>query len=421
MSIIDPIIDSDAHVIEPNEIWAERVPEKWRADAPRTLDGDPMQWSPVRDLRWWIELRSIARARDMPFDELAQRVRVRLRDLGFRGEPVWRDIADGVWKQGTVHTVRTHLDAAMRNFDATAQIDALRQLGVSRAHLYPTAGLWVLAIDEMEPELASALARVYNDWLEAFCRHDPALLQPVGALALHDPNAALREVERLAARGWSAVTIRPNPTRGRPLGHPINEPFFAACERLGVAVAIHEGSHARQTTVGWERFATRFARHACSHPIEHMLAFVSLLEGGVLERHPKLRVGFMEAGCSWLPYWLWRLDEEFRQLAWEVEGSIALPPSEYFRRQCFVSCDPSEPMLAEVCDLLGSDRLLYGSDYPHIDHGAAVRDDAAKLVERLGLDVARQILQRNPDAFYGVTRPADDGSRGGPARPSLAR
>jgi predicted TIM-barrel fold metal-dependent hydrolase len=399
-SMIDPIIDADAHVLEPNEIWAERVPEDRRADAPRTLDRDPIDWNPLRDLRWWIELRSIARARGMQVEELGQRVRVRLRDLGFRGEPVWRDVADGVWKQGTVHTVRTHLDAAMRNFDAEAQSEALRRLGVGRAHLFPTAGLWVLAIDEMDPELASALSRAYNDWLDEFCRHDPELLRPVGALALHDVDAATREVERLAARGWSAVMIRPNPIRGRPLGHPLHEPLFTACERLGLAIAIHEGSHARQTTVGWERFATRFARHACSHPLEHMLAFTSLLERGVFERHPGLRVAFMEAGCSWLPYWLHRLDEEFRQLAWEVEGSITRPPSEYFRRQCFVSCDPGEPLLREVVDLLGSDRLLYGSDYPHIDHDAAVRDDAAKLVERLGLDVARRILQRNPDEFY---------------------
>src|SRR6185436_16183227 len=97
-----------------------------------------------------------------------------------------------------------------------------------------------------------------------------------------------------------------------------------------------------------DRFQTRFAQHACSHPMEMMMALLDLIERGVLERHPDLRVAFLEAGCGWLPYWLWRLDEEYHHLSGEVHENVRMLPSEYFRRQCFVSADPGEPLLPEI-------------------------------------------------------------------------
>jgi len=83
---------------------------------------------------------------------------------------------------------------------------------------------------------------------------------------------------------------------------------------LDMAVGIHEGTHSRLPTTGAERFNSRFALHACSHPMEQMMALLALIEGGVLERHRRLRVAFLESGCGWLPYWLWKLDEEYKNL-----------------------------------------------------------------------------------------------------------
>ena len=83
-------------------------------------------------------------------------------------------------------------------------------------------------------------------------------------------------------------------------------------------------------------------RRVFAQPIEQMLALGSFCGGGVLARHPKLRVAFLEANCSWLPWLLWRLDE-----AWELDGDVFAPdlkmkPSEYFKRHCVVSIEPDE-------------------------------------------------------------------------------
>ena len=136
-------------------------------------------------------------------------------------------------------------------------------------------------------------------------------------------------------------------------------------------MSIHEGSHCRLPSTGADRFDTRFALHACSHPIEQMMAMLALIEGGVLERHPTLRVAFLEAGCGWLPYWLWRLDElEYKNLAWEVKDNVKMKPSEYFRRQCFISVEPDEPYIPELIKYIGEDNLLFACDYPHPDQNS---------------------------------------------------
>jgi predicted TIM-barrel fold metal-dependent hydrolase len=132
-----------------------------------------------------------------------------------------------------------------------------------------------------------------------------------------------------------------------------------------------------------------------------MMAMLALIEAGVLERHPGLRVAFLEAGAGWVPYWLARLDGEYRQLGWEVADRVRIKPSEYVRRQCYVACDPGEPGLEDVLDLLGADRLLFGSDFPHIDHDPDVAGAVARLSARLPAgDAARKILRDNADAFY---------------------
>ena len=131
------------------------------------------------------------------------------------------------------------------------------------------------------------------------------------------------------------------------------------------------------------------------------MAFLALVEGGVLERHPGLRVAFLEAGCGWLPYWLWRLDDGLHQLAWEVKQNVRLPPSEYFRRQCFVGCEAGEPYLSRVIDFIGEDNILFGSDYPHVDH---TPESLPELRRATGVTapVMEKILHDNPRRFYGM-------------------
>jgi predicted TIM-barrel fold metal-dependent hydrolase len=138
--------------------------------------------------------------------------------------------------------------------------------------------------------------------------------------------------------------------------------------------------------------------------MEQMMALLALIEGGVLERHPSLRVAFMEAGCGWVPYWLWRLDQvEYKHLQGEVAENVRRPPSEYFRRQCFVSIEPDEPTLPEVVRQLGAENLLFGTDFPHVDHDGGEGHAMASLRGRLPEEVLQKLSWDNPARLYGLT------------------
>lgn len=354
------IIDADSHVIEPPSMWAEY------------LELEFQEFSPSAQMK-------------VKGEEITEKVSQQVRDLANK------------------QMMSAHPNAYFQRYNVESHLQEMLGMGVDIAFVYPTYGLWLWAIDNMEAHVAGAFTRAYNNWLKDFCNYDPNRLKGVGAINLHSPESMVDELHRIADFGWKAVFLRPNPVKGRLLSDSAYEPFWRECEQLGIAVGIHEGTHSRLLTVGGERFNTRFALHACSHPMEQMMALLALIEGGVLERYPNLKVGFLESGCSWLPYWLWRLDEEYENLYWEVKHNVKIKPSEYFRRQCFISIEPSEPLLARVIEYIGSDNLIFGSDYPHMDHNPKIVQELVKLEEILSKETLQKILWDNPCRFYGLS------------------
>jgi len=144
--------------------------------------------------------------------------------------------------------------------------------------------------------------------------------------------------------------------------------------------------------------------HIISHPFEQMFAMMSLICGGVLERFPRLKVGFMEAGCSWAPYWLARMDEHFAHRKLGPQMPIKMRPSEYFERQCLVSCDPGDHTIPLAIAGIGAHKIAFATDYPHFDSaGGAV--NAFESVHGIAEADRRRILWDNAARFYGLKLP----------------
>src|SRR5438046_596900 len=101
---------------------------------------------------------------------------------------------------------------------------------------------------------------------------------------------------------------------GRNLGDAAVDPLYDAVAEEGIVLAVHEGLGVLGPTIG-DRFDTFSLRHACSHPMEQMASMASLFLEGALERHPNMRVAFLESGTGWLPYWLARLDSHREWMA----------------------------------------------------------------------------------------------------------
>ncbi len=364
------VIDADGHVLEPPDLWEKYIDPEFRDQAPRgsgiiTLD---VLGHRMPDVPGWKEEASDPRE---VFDE-----RFRF--------------------------------AAERGYDPPSQIEALDMEGIDMMVLFPSRGLYATAADGIPRKLAGAICRAYNRWLAEFCSHEPRRLFGAAMVSLHDAEIAAREaayaVEEL---GMKAIFLRPNPVNRQTIDHPDFDEFYAEVERLGVPVAIHEGSGVHLAEYGRERYDTLFKVHMICHAVENMAACMDLIVGGVLERHPKLRCVFLEASSGWAPWWLERMDEHFEGFHGSREDEhLSLKPSEYFERQCFVSAEVDERAARYVEDRFGTGVLVLGSDYPHGDGSFphAIRDFVE--TDTLSETARRKALWDNPMCLYGLEKEA---------------
>ena len=199
-------------------------------------------------------------------------------------------------------------------------------------------------------------------------RADRKRLMGVGVIPVQDVKLAIDEAKRAVNElGFRGIFVRPNPIKGRNIDDAYYDPLYKTVVELGVPLLVHEGSGAFLPTAGADRFAGQwFFTHTISHPLEQMLASLALICRGALERNPELQVVFLESGAGWLPYWLWRMDEHYEILPFQVPW-LKMKPSDYFRRQCFTSFEADETRLGDVIESIGADRVLFASDYPHWD------------------------------------------------------
>lgn len=377
------IYDCDRHVMEPLEMWQHYVDADTLAQYPISFKVD---------------------------DETAMAERVK--KLGPKGgvpvpptyliggEPILN-----LWDERLQVASANKRDSSKQRKDATTaqgQLSSMDESGISVARIFSTFAGFIVNHSQLPAKASLDYAEGYNRWLNDYCQQAPDRLKGVGLISRHDPQTMVEQVRKIIDFGWTCVTLRPEVILGRSLAHPNYEDFWQFCEDHNIAIAFHGGTHLHAPTVGTDRFTSRFALHACSHPMEAQMAFVSLLESGVLARHPKLKFGFLEAGASWVPHWLWRLDNicypEFSEL---TEQNIKMLPSEYFKRQCWVAIEVEEPCLRQVVDMIGADRLIFGTDFPHPDHLDFDISDIKASCKDLTDTEIEGLLHHNALAFFG--------------------
>lgn len=258
-------------------------------------------------------------------------------------------------------------DQIEHGFDAPSYLRAMDAQGIDVAVLYPSTALFVPFQPSLDAAASARACRTYNEWVAAYCAVDPTRLAAVGVVPLADPARAAEEARHAAQLGLVGALARPNHLYGRNLGDRAYDPLYTTLAECELVLAVHEGLGVRGPTLGAERFAGFTLRHLCSHPMEQMAALASLVVDGALERHPALRVALLESGTGWLPYWLARLDQHRHWMRDSECAGLSLAPSEYFARQCVISSDPEDTLVGATASLIGAERVLWASDFPHPD------------------------------------------------------
>lgn len=375
------VIDSDMHVVEPPDLWQRYWP-----------DGVPQAHVPV------------GTATGFP------------RDIGVTidGISTNRPGIDGVaWGKALYDHMAPSTDdyafAEQAHFDAASQIEAMDREGIDIGVQYPSRGLFVLGADTvasdpngMDPAVATAIARAYNDWLADFCAEDPARMVGAGMIAPHDVGAAVEETRRVVEElGFKSIFLLPGLVGGRPWHHGDYDPLWAECERQNIPVVFHGGGPDRLTDFALGHGDLLMMWHTFSHSLGPMSALVSFCGGGVFDRFPSLRAGFLEANCSWAPWLLHRLDEHYDEYVGRFEIALSKDPSEFFRSNCWVSVEADEAPATLYVQALGNDNVVFSTDYPHPDSKFPNAVDAF-LAGALDDDSKRKFLWDNCVRLYDL-------------------
>ena len=290
------------------------------------------------------------------------------------------------------------------SYDPAARTKMLDAWGVDVGVLFPTIG--ILPFPTEDVALASAYCRAYNRWQMDFHAGAPGRVAPIATVNWRDVEGAAKELETCIKAGFKGLFVPPEVIDGRRPGEAHFDPIWRLCEDAGIPGCLHvivRFSGAIGAFGSWHE--TRpgtvfsFGMGATGQLIPAMAAMVTDL---VFERFPRLKMVSVEAGCGYAAYLMDRLDEKHDILRALLPQPMPLKPSDYIRRNCWFVAEPEERTIGAMLDLVGEDKILWGSDYPHIDSTL----EAPNLIRQslASLSPARQaaVLGENARVLFGL-------------------
>jgi uncharacterized protein len=380
-SIDYPILDADAHVNEPPDLWQSRVPARLRGRAPKVLrtdNGDVWSFDDGKRLR-----------------PLGLTATAGLSYLQFRAEGL------------TYDSIRPG------SFDPAARLADLDADGIWAQVLYPSVTLAGARTYTDDRELQLACVRAYNEWLAEFCAPGGGRLigqTIIPTTGVDDAVAELRWGLDHGMRG-AVIAAYPNGTLDDP--GPANDAFWDLAQEAAVPLGVHIGSFTEsglapgkieQSTIQFMAGAGASKAGAQTIPVVAQLVF-----SGVPQRFPRLRFLLVEANIGWIPTVLEQLDDMFLRYRWfsGAVGRMKEMPSRIFHRN-FWATFMVDTVGIELRHRMNEDHIMWSTDYPHT---GSDWPNHRITIERLfrGLPKAdvKKMLHTNCKALYGLDHVPD--------------
>ena len=254
-----------------------------------------------------------------------------------------------------------------------------------------------------DPEAATEVVRIYNQWLADFCDTHPERFAGIACVPGHNMSSAIEELERVGKRGSVRGVEIPLHKDMNPLWDPYWEPLWAAVNELGLPVHFHTIGAGYPETQGFPLQVQRaaWAVYITGFGIQMASVLMSMIFSGVFEKYPKLRLVIGESGIGWIPYVLEHMDLEWEDQFHDL--SLTMKPSDYWRRQCAATYQ-TDRIGIKLLDELGTENVMWGSDFPHPD---GIWPDSQAFIDRelghLPENVRRKIVCDNAAALYGFS------------------
>jgi len=244
-------------------------------------------------------------------------------------------------------------------YDAEGWSQFMDDTGISEAVIYPTLGLaFAYARD---PHWAADLARAYNDYVHDHFLTRNTRLKAVALLPVQDPSAAATELRRAIHELGMVGGLLPTPGLTVGYGDTCFDPLYAAAQSLGSMLAVHGAGRQHGIGVNLDYVGADGGQaFVLAHSFAQMSQFTHMIFGRVFERFPRLKVAFLEAGCGWVPYLIERIDRRTERTGRRLATEQVRNHPVYFHAEL-----AERQVLPLALSVVGEDRLIYASDFPH--------------------------------------------------------
>ena len=389
MTELPKIISVDDHVVEPPNVWTDRLPSKYADIGPRivrrpakeisfiggkftAIIGDEGDDGPIAD--WWL-YEDLVR----PLVRVDSAVGVDRDDVTMRGV-TYEEMRPGSYR----------VEDRLADMDANWTEAQL---------LFPTFPRFCgqTFMEAKDKDLSLLCVQAYNDWMvDEWCAAAPGRLIPLAIIPLWDPQLAAEEIRRVAAKGVRNVCFSEIPPYlGLPSIHTDHwDPFLAACEECNFAIHMHIGSSSKMPSTSAD--APALVGSTLTF-INSALSMIDWIMSGVFVRFPGLDVAYAEGQLGWIPYVLDRADKVWEEnRGWGgVADKVLEPPSHVFRKHVY-PCFFDDPYGLQMLDAIGVDRVVYESDYPHSDSTwPNTRKVAESQMAHLSDEVVEKLVRGN--------------------------
>ena len=377
------VIDADTHINEPPDIFEGRLASKFVESAPRYGEDKSGH-------KAWL----FHEGGSMSITPLAAAAGTSALEWKLKSKLGYEEMRPGGWDP----KART----ADMNID---QVDV--------QVMFPTYFIQGPTVfSKKDPELQIACVRAYNDWLQTFWDYAPGRFLGAALVPSCSIEAAIAEAQRVRGLPGIGGVLLLNYPSGSDIcpNHPEDDPFWSALEELDLPLLVHAGFAIASDVPDEADAATRNLMAAMSLSLiarerlatDLMPVMCHLILGGVLERHPRLRVAGVEVGAGWVPFFLEQIDQDYSRHRFWTDSVLPCMPSEYWYRQCYITF-MQDRYAVENLERVGTGSLMWSTDYPHC--GADFPFSIVRSIEpqlgHLPADMKRKVLSENCMRLYG--------------------
>ncbi|MEZ5666840.1 MAG: amidohydrolase family protein [Alphaproteobacteria bacterium] len=384
------VIDVDSHVTPSLEVLyryaSQTLKDRWDELKPyeREMNSPPGRGHPTEP---WHTIK----VKPIPYNRIA-------------GEKAGAEKAEKGGKgavEGRVENVSQHQCAERIQHDnPDGRIKDMDTEGVDVNVLIP--GTWASASTALDPSLTCLLYDAFHTYMADFCSGYKDRLRGLFLAPGGNVEWAVKELKRLGNESWVSC-VWPCLPEGMPIDDPDLEPLWQVMNDLHLPIIHHSFFYEPPYFPGYrDIWGNAAIARTAAHPwgAQRLLAYV--IAGGILDRHPNIKVGFAETGHGWLPYWVLRLDSQVSYVKGTVRPLQHLP-SEYVKMGrvfCCIETHEGPDMTKAVIDVLGDQCLMYASDFPHpeCDWPHSV-DNIIAWENKLGNEPLRKLLGANADNY----------------------